>query len=267
MTGSLANVDPISREPLAVEVTRRLVTYLLAGEVKPGERIPSERQLAAAFGVGRSAMREGIRALALLGVVEVRHGNGIYLKRTESALLPQVVEWGLLLGEKRTLDLIEARRKIEVDIVALAAERRADDDVAELRRALDRMGQAGVTNEAFTDADLAFHLTLARAAGNTALREILSGIQGLLRAWIARVTAAGSVQVSYREHIPVFEAVTRGDVAAAEAAMEDHMRSATHRLGLALDDARVLLAPDVALPGDGAWASGTGDPPDRGRDP
>src|SRR6187200_3533366 len=129
MRAPLANIDPIKREPLATQVARRLVEFILAGEIEPGGRMPSERQLAEAFGVGRSAVREAIAALTLIGLIEVRHGDGTYLKRPDSPLLPQVVEWGLLLGEQRTIDLVEARKMIEVDIAGLAAQRRTEEDL------------------------------------------------------------------------------------------------------------------------------------------
>ena len=239
----LEHVEPIKREPLATEIARRLVDFLLEGGVEPGNRMPSERQLAEAFGVGRGAMREALKALTLLGLVEVRQGDGTYLKKADSALLPQVIEWGLLLGERRTMDLVEARQKIESDIASLAAARRSDDDLVELRRLLERMRSLSVPGAdpaGFVDADVAFHLRLAAAAGNTALRDILSGIQGLLRAWIGRVIAAGdNSDVSYREHVPIFEAVAAGDVAGAEAAMDAHMREAAKRLEQAVADAQV----------------------------
>jgi GntR family transcriptional repressor for pyruvate dehydrogenase complex len=240
MTNRLPNIDPIKREPLATEIARRLVDYLLSGGVEPGGRMPSERQLAEAFGVGRSAMREALKALTLLGLVEVRHGDGTYLKKADSALLPQVIEWGLLLGEQRTMDLVEARQKIEAIIAGLAAVRRDDEDVDELRRLLERMEQAARGGEprAFVDADVAFHLRLADAAGNTALRDVLSGLQALLRAWISRVIAAGeNSDVSYREHVPIFEAVARSDAKGAETAMAAHMTGAGNRLQQALDEA------------------------------
>lgn len=238
----LANVEPIKREPLATEIARRLVDYLLAGAVEPGARMPSERQLAEAFGVGRGAMREALKALTLLGLVEVRHGDGTYLKRADSTLLPQVIEWGLLLGERRTLDLVEARQLIEVDIVGLAAARRDDDDLAELERllaAMNRLSRPGADPAAFVDADVAFHLRLAAAARNTALRDVLSSVQALLRAWIRRVIADGvNSEVSYHEHVPIYDAVARADVAAAKAAMDAHMRSAARRLEQALTEAQ-----------------------------
>ena len=241
MFNRLPNVEPIKREPLATEIARRLVDYVLSGGVEPGERMPSERQLAQAFGVGRSAMREALKALTLLGLVEVRHGDGTYLRKADSALLPQVIEWGLLLGEQRTMDLVEARQKIEVDIAGLAAARRDAADLVELRRLLGRMEwlaeQVGDPT-GFVDADVAFHLRLAEAARNTALRDVLSGIQALLRVWIGRVIAAGNRDSSYREHVPIVDAVERGDVTAAEAAMDAHMRSAARRLERALAEAQ-----------------------------
>jgi GntR family transcriptional repressor for pyruvate dehydrogenase complex len=239
----LPNVAPIRREPLAAEVARRLVDYLLSGGVEPGGRMPSERQLAEAFGVGRSAVREAIAALTLIGLIEVRHGDGTYLKRPDSPLLPQVVEWGLLLGEQRTIDLVEARQLIEVDIAGLAALRRTEEDLDGLQRILARMEQESrddAQTAAFVDADVEFHLRLAEMARNSALRDVLSSIQALLRAWIGRVIAEGYRDISYAEHVPIFEAVRAHDARAAEEAMDAHMRSAAGRLQVTLEQLRGL---------------------------
>lgn len=255
MNRPLPNVEPIRREPIATEIARRLVDYLLSGGVMPGERMPSERQLAEAFGVGRSAMREALKALTLLGLVEVRHGDGTYLKRDDSAFLPRVIEWGLLLGEQRTLDLVEARQKVEADIAGLAAARRDEADLIDLRRLLAQMEeQATATGDAtaFVDVDVAFHLRVAEAARNTALRDILSGVQALLRVWIGRVIAAGDREESYLEHVPILAAIEAGDVAAAEAAMDAHMRSAAGRLERALVEAQAR----GESPGRGATSGG-----------
>jgi GntR family transcriptional repressor for pyruvate dehydrogenase complex len=238
----LANIDPIKREPLATQVARRLVEFILSGQVEPGERMPSERQLAEAFGVGRSAMREALKSLSLIGLVEVRQGDGTYLRKANAALLPEVIEWGLLLGEQRTMDLVEARQKIEAVIAGLAAERRSDCDLDVLARLIDRMEHAADV-DAYVEADVAFHLRVAEAAHNTVLRDILSNVQALLRAWIRRVIAArGETGSSYVEHVPIYEAIARGDSAAAAAAMEAHMASASERLRVALANASVPAA-------------------------
>jgi GntR family transcriptional repressor for pyruvate dehydrogenase complex len=235
VTGKLANIDPIKREPLTTQVARRLVEYILSGQIEPGDRMPSERQLAEAFGVGRSAMREALKALTLIGLLDVRQGDGTYLKRADSALLPNVIEWGMLLGEQRTMDLVEARQHFEPVIASLAARRRSENDLAELRRLLGRMERSADDTVGFVDADVAFHQRLAEAAGNSVLKDIHSGVQALSRAWIHRVISSAESSVpSYQEHIPVYEAVERGDPAAAAAAMEQHMTSAAERLRRAL---------------------------------
>jgi GntR family transcriptional repressor for pyruvate dehydrogenase complex len=234
MNAKLANIDPIRREPLATQVARRLVEFILSGQVEPGERLPPERQLAEAFGVGRSAMREALKSLSLIGLVEVKQGDGTYLRKANSALLPEVIEWGLLLGEQRTMDLVEARQKIEAIMAGLAAERRDERDLQDLRRLLVNMELASDV-AAFVEADVAFHLRIAETARNLVLRDILSNVQALLRAWIRRVIASmGETRTSYAEHVPIYEAILRGDAAGASAAMEAHMASAAGRLQKAL---------------------------------
>ncbi len=237
MSASFPQVDPIRRETMSAEIARRLVDYLLSGTVAPGSRLPSERQLAEAFGVGRSAVREALAALSLIGLIEIRHGDGTYLKRADSPLLPQVVEWGLLLGERHTNDLIEARQRIEVVVAGLAAERRSESDLAALEACLAQMAVQAEqgNNAAFVEADVKFHLVLADAAGNSALRDVLASIQSLLRAWIGRVIAEGHEQSSYEEHVPIVAAVQARDPAAAADAMNAHMQSAASRLRDTLD--------------------------------
>jgi DNA-binding FadR family transcriptional regulator len=225
-------LEPITpREAPSVEIARQLLDYLLSGQVKRGERLPSERQLAETLGVGRSAVRDALRPLLLLGVLEARQGDGTYLRKPESVLLPQAVEWGLLLGEHTTSDLVEARSYVETATAELAARRRDDSDMAQIQMQLARMAKPNLKPMAFVEADLAFHLRIAEASRNLVLFGTLASIQSLLRVWITRViTAAGDTAPSYQEHIPICEAIERGDPDAAAAAMSTHMKSATARL-------------------------------------
>ncbi|WP_218107748.1 FadR/GntR family transcriptional regulator [Streptomyces sp. MnatMP-M27] len=125
-----------------MELTRRLLDYLLSGELTPGQRIPSERQLAEALSTGRSTVREAIKSLSLLGLLEQRVGDGTYLSRSTSALLRQVIEWGILLGEKRLEDLLEARHHLEVQLAGWAAERRSNEQLERLRALAGQMRDA-----------------------------------------------------------------------------------------------------------------------------
>jgi GntR family transcriptional repressor for pyruvate dehydrogenase complex len=235
VSAKLTNIDPIKRESLATQIARRLVEFIISGEIEPGERMPSERQLAEAFGVGRSAMREALKSLSLIGLIDGRQGDGPDLKRADAALLPQIIEWGLLIGEQRTLDLVEARQYIEIDIAELAALRRTDADLVELERIIQRMERSANDYTAFVEADVDFHLKLAEAARNSVLRDIHSSIQALLRAWIGRVIhAADSTSPSFEEHPPILDAVRAGDPERAKQAMESHMVSAAGRLAVTL---------------------------------
>src|ERR1035437_4657487 len=127
MFPDLPRVDLRTREPISSEITRRLFDILVSGKVRLGSRLPSERKLAEALAVGRSHVRQAIKSLTVLGLIDVCQGDGTYLKRTDSPLLPQAIEWGLLLGAKRVTDLVEARHQLEVLPAGLAAERPTDE--------------------------------------------------------------------------------------------------------------------------------------------
>lgn len=208
-----------------------LVDYLLAGNVEPGSKIPSERKLAEAMGVGRSVVRDALKSLTLLGVVDVRQGDGTYLKSMKSDLLPQTIEWGLWLGAKRTRDLVEARRYLEVLVAGLAAERRDEQGIRDLQDLIAEMEQVGGDADRFVAADVAFHLRVAEAAGNETLLQIMSSIRSLLQVWISRVMhAATDFEPSRSEHVGILRAIESHDPEGARAAMEHHMSGATERL-------------------------------------
>jgi GntR family transcriptional repressor for pyruvate dehydrogenase complex len=226
---------PYRREQPSTEITRALLDYLLSGSLELGKKIPPERKLAESLGVGRSAVREAIKSLSLLGLLDVRQGDGTYLSRSSSELLPRVIEWGLLLEQPHLVDLVEARERIEPIVAELAAKRRSERDLEDLRELVERMAASTDDIDRYVDADTAFHHRLAEAAGNVVFRNELSGIRTLLRVWATRVLeAAGETESSLAMHRPILEAVERGDTAAAKRAMEAHMERASRRLRNAL---------------------------------
>lgn len=237
MAAMLPDLGPVAQrnpEPISSEVTRRLLDYLISGQVKPGERLPSERQLAETLGVGRSHVRQAIKSLTVLGLVDARQGDGTYLKRTDSPLLPLAIEWGLLLGAKRSQDLVEARAELEILLAGLAAERRDEIALMELRRCVEIM-QRTTDNDEFVRADVDFHLGIARSTGNQSLFQIMKSIRSLMQVWIQRVAyAPGTRPATWAEHSAVLEAIERGEAAAARRAMVGHMEGAADRLQVTL---------------------------------
>lgn len=234
-------VEP--REGALAEITSKLLDYLLSGEVPAGSKIPSERELAAALGVGRSALREAIKSLSLLGLLDVRQGDGTYLSRSGSDLLPRVIEWGLLLEEPRISDLLEARAEIEIVVAGLAASRADAEEIARLRERLDAMRAAGDDVDAYVEADIAFHIQIAQASGNDVFASLLGSLRSLLRVWADRVLHhAGETHTSLAMHEPVVAAIARGDVEAAQNAMRAHMERAHRRLRAAVEAERAVAA-------------------------
>ncbi|ATY16325.1 GntR family transcriptional regulator [Amycolatopsis sp. AA4] len=204
---------------------------MLSGEVEPGQKIPSERQLAEALAVGRSTIREAIKSLELLGLVEQRVGDGTYLSGSSSELLPQVIQWGLLLTVHERDDMLEARRHLEVLLAGLAAEHRTDEQLARLHELVEQMRAASDDLDRYVEADIAFHLEVARSSGNSVLVGVLTNIQSLLHVWASRVIhTAGETETSLAMHEPILKAIDAGDPAAARDAMRAHMDRAIRRL-------------------------------------
>jgi GntR family transcriptional regulator, transcriptional repressor for pyruvate dehydrogenase complex len=216
--------------------------HLVSGKVKPGDRLPSERQLAEKLRVSRSTIRDALKSLGMLGLIRAKPGGGSYFQDVPSSLLPRSVEWGLLIGERHTLDLVEARGIIEVGVARLAAQRIDKEGVDRLQDALAKMKSAQEDPKRFVEADLEFHFRLADASRNSSLYEILSGMRTLLDVWIRRVVYAaaenGDLRPRYRRHVAIFDAVKKGDLDAAARAMEEHMASASASLKATLEQHR-----------------------------
>lgn len=224
-------------EPVNVELTRHLISYLSSGDLRPGQKLPGERALSEALGVGRGALREAIKSLILLGLLEQRQGDGTYLCRNQSALLPKVIEWGLMLGTHEIEELVEARQHLEVDLAGLAARNRDDESMQRLRAIAEEMKAAGHDYQRYIDADIEFHLEIARASRNGVLGGVLGNIRSLLQVWTTRVImAAQETESSLAMHLPVLEAIERGDVRKARSTMEALMKRAGRRLHASVSD-------------------------------
>lgn len=245
MTQGLENLSPLRREPLNVEIAQKLLDYLLSGSFRPGDRIPSERQLMQALGVGRSAVREANKSLSLLGLLEIRQGDGTYLRKSGSNLLPRVIDWGLLLEDPYVVDLMEARKYIEIVAAGLAAENRDEKDIEDLRAIIATMADSANDLDRYVDADADFHLHVAEAAGNTVFHNLLTNFRSLLRVWSKKILeAAGETESSLAMHTPILEAIERRDSEAASQAMVAHMERSSRRLREALEASGGMAGPN-----------------------
>jgi len=217
-----STVQPsVTRQPLADQVRRDLEARLESGEFPLGARLPSEADLMTLFGVGRSTIREAIRSLAHLGVLDVRQGDGTYARSLPSQTDPLSNR----LRRAHLRDVYAVRRLLEVEINRLAAIHRTPADIERLTETLAREDHARAANDepARAAAAVDFHLALVAAAHNPVLADLYRTFTGVLRQSVLTDPANHSVAEGCDGgfHHTLFATVASGDGAAA-AAMTSH---------------------------------------------
>ncbi|MCU1407587.1 MAG: FadR family transcriptional regulator [Glaciihabitans sp.] len=226
-----ANLGSMVAGSASSAVATRLLELFTDGSIAPGTRLPPERQIAATLEVGRSAVREALAALEILGLVDVRPGSGTYLRGNASELLPQTLSWGMMLSQPLTAELVEVRGALEIYAARLATDRMSDESLERLRGHLQDMRASVKNHKTFVEADLQFHLELADSTDNTVLRDLLQSIRSMLRVWVDRAVEDDEhAQTALEEHTAVFEAIAARDSEAAANAMFAHMQTAGVRL-------------------------------------
>jgi GntR family transcriptional repressor for pyruvate dehydrogenase complex len=202
---------------LIAERVRRLITEQHLGS---GDRLPSEREMAEQFGVSRSSIREGIKLLAAQGLVETRTGDGIYVTDDLTTSVLQPVSWAISLIDTDYSDFVETRMILEPTVAALAALRASEDDKRQMLETIHRLEASLGDQEKVVEADMDFHLVIAKSVSNQLLFEAMVGIQRLLRPILSSTPLELEYQkLALQEHKDIFEAIQRGDAAEARDAM------------------------------------------------
>ncbi len=195
------------------EAIEKLKTMIVSGELRPGERLPREADLATTLGLSRSSLREAVRALSLVRILDVRQGDGTYVSSLAADSLLDALNFIVEFHhDASVLELLEVRRILEPAASARAAVRISADGVAELRGLLERVTIDSPVEDLVT-ADIAFHRAIAVAAGNTVLASLIESLSGptqRARVWRG-VTQEGALQRTLDEHRAIFEAIDRRD--------------------------------------------------------
>jgi DNA-binding FadR family transcriptional regulator len=225
--------NPIERSSVGGETIRRLKAMITSGQFGAGERLPSERDLAAGLSVSRNSLREAIRALSLVGILEARHGDGTYV----TSLAPRLLLDSLSLlvelsGDATVLDLLAIRRVLEASATEQAAARITDEQLAELELCVEAMRHDpqqgdGSVEELVSQADVRFHAIIAEASGNPALAALVGTMNSrTLQARVWRGYAQVGVFVStLAEHVAILEALRDRDPSRAFAHAAAHVAS------------------------------------------
>ena len=227
----MSNPNRIKRPKLKEIVRERLLEIIQTGFLKPGDVLPSERELMALFEVGRPAIREAMQDLQRMGLIEIRHGGlPRVIEPSTDMMAEQMTQsmWHLLSFSEDTMrNLKDARLLFEIQMARLAAANRSPDDVVRLRKVVEEQRDARYDSDRFTQCDREFHCALAAISGNP----LFSSLAGAIFDWLAHfkvalVSQPGLEELTTHEHEMIIDAVERGEVEAAEKAMADHLNRA-----------------------------------------
>ncbi|MFI9843868.1 FadR/GntR family transcriptional regulator [Nonomuraea sp. NPDC051941] len=207
--------------PLVEQATQHLREQITQGEWPVGTRLPGENALAKALGVGRSTVREALRALAGAGLVQARQGSGVFVIATDIA-----EDWPARLRRAAITDVYEVRMMVETQAARMAAQRRTEEDVAALEEALAARARAASQDDAaFVDADIALHAAVVAAAGNPVLTDLFAEFAPALREGLIGLVEVLGLRAHDRNpghdtHAELVAAVRDGDGAAAGAILQ-----------------------------------------------
>ncbi len=216
----------VQTERLYEQIADQIEQRILAGDLKVGDQLPPEQELAEQFTVSRTAVREAVKALREKGLVEVRPGRGTFITNGTPAAVRHSLGLLLKIGSADgSVSLVEVREILEPEIAALAATRVNEEHIAAMREAVEAMDAALDNAEVFVEADLDFHLALAEATQNAIIPALIDSIVDLLREQRQRIAVvSGGLERGQYHHKRILDAVVRRDPDAAREAMQAHLR-------------------------------------------
>jgi GntR family transcriptional regulator, transcriptional repressor for pyruvate dehydrogenase complex len=223
--------EPVRLESASEQAMNRLIGLVRSGELKPGDRLPTQRELPQMLGLSQTVIREAIRGLAAMGIVEIRHGQGVFVRSVSAEMLIEPETLFFLLEKEAFFQAIEVRRILEVEAVALAAERATPEDLAGLRDLLQQMNAAAKSADPLRYS-AEFHMRLARASHNDVLAAMMQSFIRLIAQAatpIARAVPDASEQ-EYPQHYALYRAVASGDPEKARQQMRKHVATAERHL-------------------------------------
>ncbi|KEA65284.1 Transcriptional regulator, GntR family [Marinobacterium lacunae] len=232
---SSAEIGPIERESIAEKVVDRILNLIQAGNLKPGDKLPSEKELMAVFNVSRPTLREALRALSILGITATRKGGGSYISDLRAKDLLKPLEFFVSIEDKSIPDIFECRRILECEMVAKAAAKVTDDNIEEFERLIAIQKDAVDDPVAFRISDQKFHELLATVAGNAVLSRLADGMYNIAMDARRKATEIdGVLPQSIQDHQAIVDALKLRDADQAAAAMKTHLENIEKSTLLAL---------------------------------
>jgi len=222
-------LEPIAKQDLHSETIARLAQLVVS--LEPGSRLPTEQELCRQLGIGRSTLREAVRALTFIGAVQPRRGSGTYVSTGEDGAFEKLIGLGFMVQRARVNEVVEMRRVLELESVRLAAVRHTAEERKQLESVMTAMGKAISNPSKAAKYDLEYNVLLGRASHNTVLMHLVSGMRVLLEIWMSRaVNQRATTAQIVKEHNSVLEAVFANKPELAAERMDAHLARAADRL-------------------------------------
>lgn len=240
----------LSRSTLPEEIASRLLGLIRAEQLRPGDKLPAERDLAAAMGVSRPVLREALRALSIMRVVDIRQGAGTYITALEPQQLVSHLDFVFSKDSVALAQVLETRRVVEIGNVRLAAQRIVPFQVERLEAILVDLREAVDEPDRFSSLDIAFHDTVCEAAANFLLAQFMRIINTLGKVSRERTGAARATRErALGDHEAILAALRARDPEAAANAMRSHLDHVEESLSrTSVPEARAVRIEEAARP-------------------
>ncbi|HVE36329.1 MAG TPA: FadR/GntR family transcriptional regulator [Gemmatimonadaceae bacterium] len=215
---------PVLKQSLSDSLAQRIRGMIQRGDYTLGDRLPPIMEMARRFGVGHPTIREALKKLETMGIVEIRHGSGVYITRSEEVLVLASPGYSGTVTKKLLLDLIHTRMPLEMHSVSEAIKNATLEDLVALRRTLTTAGQNLGNDDVLNEVNMSFHRQIARASGNTVLTQLLDVLHDLFTEEQRLILGIfGSRERDHQEHIGILEALEQRDEQLAVERMRKHL--------------------------------------------
>ncbi|WP_412888613.1 FadR/GntR family transcriptional regulator [Bacillus sp. 1P06AnD] len=232
----------IKPRKLYEEVAENIHSMIRDGELKPGDKLDSVQQLAENFHVGRSAIREALSALRAKGLVEMKQGEGTYVKQFDASTIDFSFSSAVLMNKEDVVHLLEVRKAVEVGAARLAARNRNEEDLEMLGLILEEMKDAFGNDKREEETDIAFHLAISKATQNPMMYQLMQNVSDMMslnmketrKIWL--YSNETTIETLYEDHAAITEAITAKDEKLAETMMFNHLTVVEKNMSLYYND-------------------------------
>lgn len=229
-------LQPIKTKRIYETIVEQIKSLIVSGNLNPGDKLLSERELSEKLQVSRASVREALCALDMAGLLEVRPGEGAFVRQSKPNDIIESLAFAFLLEKEKIRDILEVRKGLEIESASLAAERASEENLKKMAEALAQMEEDLRIGAPGDVADLKFHYSIAEATGNPLLVRMMNTIYETMnqtlhitrKLWFS--STSGTPERLYEEHKEIYQAIRNGDSRKAKEIMADHLHKVVAEL-------------------------------------